>query len=108
MHKWEVLSRITKSGLVAVVRAPSASAAERIVEACMEGGVVAIEVTFTVPGAHEVIAGLVKRFPSERLLIGAGTVLDSETARVAILSGAQFIVSPSLNRGAAQLCRRYQ
>jgi 2-dehydro-3-deoxyphosphogluconate aldolase/(4S)-4-hydroxy-2-oxoglutarate aldolase len=108
MHKWEALSRITKTGLVAVVRAPSAEDAERIVGACMEGGLVAIEVTFTVPGAHEVIAGLAKRFSNDRLLLGAGTVLDSETARVAILSGAQFIVSPSLNPGTAQLCRRYQ
>jgi 2-dehydro-3-deoxyphosphogluconate aldolase/(4S)-4-hydroxy-2-oxoglutarate aldolase len=108
MHKWEALSKITKTGLVAVVRAASAEDAERIVWACMEGGVVAIEITFTVPGAHEVIAGLARRFSSERLLVGAGTVLDAETARIAILSGAQFIVSPSLNAGTAQLCRRYQ
>ena len=108
MHKWETLSKITKTGLVAVVRAASAEDAERIARACMEGGVAAIEITFTVPGAHEVISGLAKRFSNERLLIGAGTVLDEETARIAILAGAQFIVSPSLSARTAQLCRRYQ
>jgi 2-dehydro-3-deoxyphosphogluconate aldolase / (4S)-4-hydroxy-2-oxoglutarate aldolase len=108
MHKWEVLSKITKAGLLAVVRAASAEDAERIAGACMEGGVAAIEITFTVPGAHEVIGRLAKRFSNERLLIGAGTVLDEETARIAILAGAQFIVSPSLNARTAQLCRRYQ
>src|SRR5262249_33785048 len=108
MHKWEALSKITKAGLVAVVRASSADDADRIAGACMEGGVGAIEITFTVPGAHDVIGGLAKRYANERLLIGAGTVLDEETARIAILAGAQFIVSPSLHAGTAQLCRRYQ
>jgi len=108
MQKWESLSKITATGLVAVVRAASAEDAERIAGACMEGGVTAIEITFTVPAAHEVISGLAKRFPKERLLIGAGTVLDEETARIAILAGAQFIVSPSLSARTAQLCRRYQ
>src|SRR5437867_590841 len=108
MHKWEALSRITNAGLVAVVRAESADVADRIAGACREGGVGAIEITFTVPGAHEVIAGLAKRFSNEGLLIGAGTVLDEETARLAILAGAQFIVSPSVDARTAQLCRRYQ
>jgi 2-dehydro-3-deoxyphosphogluconate aldolase/(4S)-4-hydroxy-2-oxoglutarate aldolase len=108
MQKWEALSRITKAGLVAVVRAESADVADGIAGACREGGVGAIEITFTVPGAHEVIAGLAKRFSNDGLLIGAGTVLDEETARIAILSGAQFIVGPSLSARTAQLCRRYQ
>jgi 2-dehydro-3-deoxyphosphogluconate aldolase/(4S)-4-hydroxy-2-oxoglutarate aldolase len=108
MHKWEALSKITKTGLVAVVRASSVEDAERIAGACVEGGVTAIEVTFTVPRAHEVIAGLARRVSNERLLIGAGTVLDEETARIAILYGAQFVVSPALNAGTARLCRRYQ
>jgi 2-dehydro-3-deoxyphosphogluconate aldolase / (4S)-4-hydroxy-2-oxoglutarate aldolase len=108
MRKWETLSKITNAGLVAVVRAASAGEAERIAGACMEGGVAAVEITFTVPGAHEVISGLAKRFSNERLLIGAGTVLDEETARIAILAGAQFIVSPSLSARTAQLCHRYQ
>lgn len=108
MHKWEALSRITRAGLVAVVRAASADVADRIARACMDGGVGAIEITFTVPGAHDVIVSLAKRFSNEGLLIGAGTVLDEQTARIAILAGAQFIVSPSLDARTAQLCRRYQ
>src|SRR3954467_6998835 len=97
MNKWDALSKITKAGLIAVVRAPSAEMADGIARACMEGGVAAIEITFTVPQAQEVIAGLAKRFSREGLLIGAGTVLDEQTARIAILAGAQFVVSPALN-----------
>src|SRR6185436_6307224 len=97
MQKWEVLSRVTKAGLVAVVRAETSDIADGIANACRAGGVGAIEITFTVPGAHDVIAGLTKRFANDGLLIGAGTVLDAQTARIAILSGAQFIVGPSLN-----------
>jgi 2-dehydro-3-deoxyphosphogluconate aldolase/(4S)-4-hydroxy-2-oxoglutarate aldolase len=97
-----------EGGLVAVVRAESADVADGIAGACREGGVGAIEITFTVPGAQEVIAGLAKRFSNDGLLIGAGTVLDPETARIAILAGAQFVVSPSLDARTAQLCRRYQ
>src|SRR5689334_823569 len=108
MHKWEALSKITKAGLVAVVRATSAEEAAGIADACIEGGVAAIEITFTVPGAPDVISGLAKRISNDRLLIGAGTVLDEATARIAILAGAQFIVSPCLDAGTAQLCRRYQ
>jgi len=108
MHKWEALSKITKAGLIAVVRATSAEIADNIARACVKGGVGAIEITFTVPGAQEVIVGLAKRFSKEGLLIGAGTVLDEETARIAILAGAQFIVSPALSARTAQLCRRYQ
>ena len=108
MHKWEALSKITETGLVAVVRASSVEDAERIAGACIEGGVTAIEMTFTVPRAHEVIAALASRISKKRLLIGAGTVLDEETARIAILAGAQFIVSPALNARTARLCRRYQ
>lgn len=106
--KLHVLSRITESGLVAIVRADSASQAARIVDACSEGGAAAIEVTFTVPGAAAVIEELAKRYSTQQIALGAGTVLDPETARIAILAGAQFIVSPSLNPATARLCNRYQ
>ena len=86
--KEEVLSRIRASGLVAVVRAESAEQAEKIAEALAVGGVAAIEITFTVPGAADVIKALAMKYKSGEILIGAGTVLDSETARVAILAGA--------------------
>ena len=106
--KLNVLSKITDSGLVAIVRADNSTDAARIVEACAEGGATAIEVTFTVPGAAGVIEELAKRSSSHQIAIGAGTVLDPETARIAILAGAQFVVSPSLNPNTARLCNRYQ
>jgi 2-dehydro-3-deoxyphosphogluconate aldolase/(4S)-4-hydroxy-2-oxoglutarate aldolase len=104
--KLQVLSRIIESGLVAIVRADSPDQATRIAEACAQGGVAALEVTFTVPGAAGVIESLAKQ--AGDITIGAGTVLDPETARIAILAGAQFIVSPSVNPETARLCNRYQ
>ena len=105
--KLQVLSRITDSGLVAIVRAGDSTQALRIVEACAEGGTTAIEVTFTVPGAAAVIENLAKKFDGRNIALGAGTVLDPETARIAVLAGAQFVVSPSLNASTARLCNRY-
>jgi 2-dehydro-3-deoxyphosphogluconate aldolase/(4S)-4-hydroxy-2-oxoglutarate aldolase len=108
MMKLKVLGKIVDSGLVAVVRAESSEQAARIVDACAQGGVAAVEITFTVPGAANVIADLSRRFSADQILVGAGTVLDPETARAAILAGAQFVVSPSLNSETARLCNRYQ
>jgi 2-dehydro-3-deoxyphosphogluconate aldolase/(4S)-4-hydroxy-2-oxoglutarate aldolase len=105
--KIEVLRRIVASGLVAVVRADSREQAEGIAESCGLGGVAALEITFTVPGATGVIEHLANKFSSQ-ILLGAGTVLDPQTARIAILAGAQFVVSPSLNPDTARLCNRYQ
>jgi 2-dehydro-3-deoxyphosphogluconate aldolase/(4S)-4-hydroxy-2-oxoglutarate aldolase len=93
---------------VAVVRATSAEQAIKIADACLEGGCPAIEVTFTVPGAHKVIEALAERYKPSELILGAGTVLDPETARIAILSGATYVVSPSLNVETVRLCNRYQ
>jgi 2-dehydro-3-deoxyphosphogluconate aldolase/(4S)-4-hydroxy-2-oxoglutarate aldolase len=93
---------------VAIVRSYDSSHASRIVEACAEGGAAAIEVTFTVPRAPAVIEDLAKHYPAKQIALGAGTVLDPETARIAILAGAQFVVSPSLNTDTARLCNRYQ
>jgi 2-dehydro-3-deoxyphosphogluconate aldolase/(4S)-4-hydroxy-2-oxoglutarate aldolase len=106
--KLQVLSRITDSGLVAIVRTNSPASAGHIVEACAQGGATVIEITFTVPGATDVIEELAKRYPANQIALGAGTVLDPETARIAILAGAQFIVSPSLSADTARLCNRYQ
>jgi 2-dehydro-3-deoxyphosphogluconate aldolase/(4S)-4-hydroxy-2-oxoglutarate aldolase len=108
VRKLRVLSRITETGLVAIVRTDNSSQASRIVEACAEGGAGAIEITFTFPGAAGLIEELAQRYPAEQIALGAGTVLDPETARIAILAGAQFIVSPSLNTATARLCNRYQ
>lgn len=107
MKKIEVLKRIVEGGIVAVVRADSEEKAEKISSACIQGGIKAIEVTFTVDGAANVIHSLRSKFSKEELLIGAGTVLDPETARIAILNGAEFIVGPSFNPQVALLCNRY-
>jgi len=108
MEKEKIIQSICDSGLVAVVRATSGEQAIRISEACIEGGVVAVELTFTVPFAHEIINTLAKRYQSGEVIIGAGTVLDPETARIAMLSGAQYIVSPHFNPDTMKLCNRYR
>jgi 2-dehydro-3-deoxyphosphogluconate aldolase/(4S)-4-hydroxy-2-oxoglutarate aldolase len=107
MRKSEVIKKIIDDGLVAVIRAESRDQAAHIAEACAAGGVAALEITFTVPGAVAAIEHLAKEF-SDRILLGAGTVLDPETARIAILAGAHFVVSPALNSETARLCNRYQ
>ncbi|TCK87990.1 2-dehydro-3-deoxyphosphogluconate aldolase/(4S)-4-hydroxy-2-oxoglutarate aldolase [Natranaerovirga hydrolytica] len=108
MSKYETLKRISDVGVVAVVRAENEDEASKIAEACIKGGIPAIEVTFTVPGAHKVIESLKERFSSEELIVGAGTVLDSETARIAILAGSEYIVSPGFDLETAKLCNKYQ
>lgn len=105
--KHHTLTKITDSGLVAVVRAESADQAKKITEASLKGGVSAIEITYTVPGATKVIEELIETFQSE-IVIGAGTVLDAETARIAMLAGAEYIVSPYFDEGTAKMCNRYQ
>ncbi|QUG43861.1 bifunctional 2-keto-4-hydroxyglutarate aldolase/2-keto-3-deoxy-6-phosphogluconate aldolase [Psychrobacillus sp. INOP01] len=107
MMKHQVISKITDSGLVAVVRADDTEQAKRITEAALRGGVSAIEITYTIPGATEVIRELAEEF-KEDILIGAGTVLDAETARIAILAGSQYVVSPYFSEATATLCNRYQ
>lgn len=108
MLKLKVLGKVIESGLVAIVRTNRSDQAAQIAEACAHGGAGAIEITFTVPGAAAVIEHLAKEYSSGQILIGAGTVLDPETARIAILSGAQYIVSPSVSTDTARLCNRYQ
>ncbi|WP_425058874.1 KHG/KDPG aldolase [Sporomusa carbonis] len=108
MSKQQVLERICKSGLVAVVRAENGDQAKRIAEACLAGGMQAIEITYTVPGAHHIMEELARAYSPSELIIGAGTVLDPETARISILSGAQYVVSPCLNVETVRLCNRYQ
>jgi 2-dehydro-3-deoxyphosphogluconate aldolase/(4S)-4-hydroxy-2-oxoglutarate aldolase len=104
MNKTEVLQRIRDIGLIPVVRAESADQAMRAVAAIKAGGVSVLEVTMTVPGAIAVIEQLAKAFGAEAV-IGAGTVLDPETADRCIQAGAQFIVSPALNEETIAFCR---
>lgn len=108
MDKEKIITKICDSGIVAVVRANDAEQAVKIADACIEGGVPAIELTFTVPGAHHVIEELAKRYTPDQIILGAGTVMDPETARIAILSGAQYIVSPYFNLETVKLCNRYR
>ncbi len=108
LNRWETTSRIVESGLIVIVRADSPEQAVRIAEATLSGGASAIEITYTVPGATEVIKQLVDTYRGKDLIIGAGTVLDPETARMAILAGAQFIVGPNFNPDTVRMCNRYQ
>jgi 2-dehydro-3-deoxyphosphogluconate aldolase/(4S)-4-hydroxy-2-oxoglutarate aldolase len=106
MSKTAVLHRIREVGIVPVVRAESADEAGRAIAAIMAGGVPVLEITLTVPGAVPLIADLCRRFGQDAV-VGAGTVLDPETARACILAGAQFIVSPATNVATIACCRRY-
>lgn len=101
----QVVSTIEASGVVAVVRLPDASAFAEVAAALIEGGVRAIEVTMTVPRAVQLIEQLSATAPKD-LIVGAGTVLDTETARQVMLAGATFVVSPVLRPAVIELCHR--
>jgi len=104
--KQEVLARIREVGIVPVIRAESPDEAAAAIEAIRAGGIPVLEITLTVPGAIRLIEDVARRFGQEAL-VGAGTVLDAETARACILAGARFVVSPALDRGTIACCRRY-
>jgi 2-dehydro-3-deoxyphosphogluconate aldolase/(4S)-4-hydroxy-2-oxoglutarate aldolase len=108
MSKVEDLKRVEETGIVAVVRAENAEKALKITEAVKKGGIDAIEITMTVPGAVDVIKQLTDEYSKDEILIGAGSVLDAETARACILAGAEYIVSPSLDEETIKMCNRYQ
>jgi 2-dehydro-3-deoxyphosphogluconate aldolase / (4S)-4-hydroxy-2-oxoglutarate aldolase len=106
MSRESTMQRILDGGIVAVVRSESSESLVRVVAALAEGGVSAAEVTFTVPDAVDVIRQ-VRREVGDAVVLGAGTVLDPETARAALLAGAEYIVSPIVNLDVIRLCRRY-
>ncbi len=106
MNREQILAQIRKVGLVPVLRAPSADIAIAAASAIEAGGVPILEVTMTVPDAIDVIRAVIASTQG-RVLVGAGTVLDAETARACILAGAQFVVSPSVNVRTIEICRRY-
>ncbi|MFN2340057.1 MAG: bifunctional 2-keto-4-hydroxyglutarate aldolase/2-keto-3-deoxy-6-phosphogluconate aldolase [Halanaerobium sp.] len=108
MSKIEDLKRVEETGIVAVIRAENAEKALKITEAVKKGGIDAIEITMTVPGAVDVIKQLTDEYSKDEILIGAGSVLDAETARACILAGAEYIVSPSLDKETIEMCNRYQ
>jgi 2-dehydro-3-deoxyphosphogluconate aldolase/(4S)-4-hydroxy-2-oxoglutarate aldolase len=105
MEKAEVLDRIRTEGLIPVVRLAASQDAAEVADALRAGGASLIEITMTVPGALDVIKDLSHRYGSE-ILVGAGTVLDGETGRLAVLSGARFLVSPAIDLGLIQVARR--
>jgi 2-dehydro-3-deoxyphosphogluconate aldolase / (4S)-4-hydroxy-2-oxoglutarate aldolase len=108
MKRLETIKRIAEGGVVAVIRAESKEQGIKIVDAVKKGGIKALEITMTVPGAVDIIKELSEVYKDEDVIIGAGTVLDSETARACILAGAKYIVSPCLNAEVIKLCNRYR
>jgi 2-dehydro-3-deoxyphosphogluconate aldolase/(4S)-4-hydroxy-2-oxoglutarate aldolase len=106
MDARDTLQRIAQTGIVPVVRAASGEEALAVVDAIRAGGIDVIELTMTVPGAVEVIRELARRCGDD-VLLGAGTVLDAETARACMLAGARFVVSPIVDAGTIACCRTY-
>lgn len=107
MEKEQVYESITRTGVVAVIRGETKEEALRVARASAAGGIEAVEITFTVPGATDVIRILSGELAS-KAVVGAGSVLDAETARIAILAGAQFVVSPCLSEEVIRACNRYR
>lgn len=108
MERIKTIMRVAQEGIVAVIRAESKEQGLKIVEAVKQGGIKMLEVTMTVPGAVDIIKELTEHYKNEDVIIGAGTVLDPETARAVILAGAKYVVSPSLNPETVKLCNRYR
>lgn len=108
MKRLETIKKISDLGIVAVVRTETKEQGIKIVDAIKKGGIKAIEITMTVPGAIDVIKEISESYKNEDILIGAGTVLDPETARACMLAGAQYIISPNLNIETIKICNRYR
>ena len=106
MGKYTDLQRVLDCGIVAIIRASSGEQLVNVAKALHAGGIDVIEVTFTVPNVLEILTA-VKKEMGNKILLGAGTVLDTESARLAIMAGAEFIVSPTVNTEVIQLCKRY-
>ena len=106
MSRLQVVQEVAASGVVAVIRMKEPDKLKAVVDALAEGGVRALEVTMTVPGAVGLIEQLAKGLP-RGFQLGAGTVLDPETARQVILAGASYIVAPTLNLATIEMCHRY-
>ncbi len=106
MTSQEILSFITGIGIVPIVRVASAESAVKAVEAIYQGGVRAAEITMTVPGAIHALEKVADRL-GDKMMLGAGTVLDPETARACMLAGAEFFVTPALRLSTIELAKRY-
>ncbi len=106
MSKETQLRQVLESGIVAVVRSQDSQQLVDVVKALADGGVTVVEITMSVPNALDVLKQ-VRQALGDRVLLGAGTVLDPETARAVLLAGAEYIVSPTVNLDVIRLCRRY-
>src|ERR1700738_5694722 len=106
MKREAILSAIQEIGIVPIVRTSSAEGAIKAIQAVHRGGIRAAEITMTVPGAIRALEKLADEF-GDKIVLGAGTVLDPETARACILAGAEFLVSPSLNLATIEMAKRY-
>lgn len=106
--KYENLKTIMDSGMVLIIRTDSEDEAKNIAVAAVEGGIKALEITMVVPNAVNVIAFLANKYKNENVIVGAGTVLDAETANAVMLAGARLLVSPNLNPKMIEIANRYQ
>ena len=106
MSKETQLRRVLECGVVAVVRSPDSGRLVEVCRALADGGVTVVEITMTVPDALDVVRA-VRVALGDRILLGAGTILDPETARAALLAGAEYLVSPTVNLDVIRLCQRY-
>ena len=106
MQKVDITNRIYNTGAMAIVRVETVERGYEIAQGCLDGGIDCLEISYTLPNAGEVIRAVKEKF-GDKLVVGA-TVLDAETARAAILSGAQFVIAPNLSEEVARICNRYQ
>lgn len=107
IKKHDIMEKIHTKGIVAVIRAKDSDSGKQIADAVFEGGIPAIEMTMTVPGAIKIIENMAEYYKGKDIILGAGTVMDPETARMCILSGAEYIISPYLNPEVITMCNRY-
>lgn len=108
LNKWKSRSAIEQTGALLIVRLPSADEALSVARAAVEGGIRALEITLSVPDSLEVIRDLSREFAGQGIAVGAGTVLDAQSAFACIQAGASLLVSPNLNPGMLQVSNRYQ
>ncbi|KRM12765.1 bifunctional 2-keto-4-hydroxyglutarate aldolase/2-keto-3-deoxy-6-phosphogluconate aldolase [Paucilactobacillus suebicus] len=108
MKRAKLLQQMIDTGVICVIRANTSDKAVKIADAVIAGGISGIEITYSVPRADQVIADLVDNYANQDVVIGAGTVLDATSARLAIIAGAHFIVSPAFDADVAMMCNLYQ
>ena len=107
MFKADIINRMEACGAMAIVRTESIERGKEIARGCLQGGIDVMEISYTLPNAGEVITALNHAFGAD-MLVGAGTVLDAETCRIAILAGAKFVIAPNFSKEVARKCNRYQ